>query len=89
MPEIENLRKKFEMWVLEYNSHFLSTNCREKLITYSNSAQKSQSRFINRDKLGIHRSIENNGSLVKVILGWATRLFGVFENVVFRNVNNL
>ena len=79
MPEIENLRKKFEMWVLEYNSHFLSTNCREKLITYSNSAQKSQSRWINSEKRERLGSIESNASLMKVILGWATRLFGVFE----------
>ena len=67
------------MWVSEYDSHFLSTNSREKLITDSNSAQKSQSRWINSEKGERHRSIENNGSLVKVIVGWATRLFGVFE----------
>ena len=66
---------------------FFSTNRREKLITDSNSAQKSQSRWINSKKGEILRSIENSASLVKVILGWATRLFGVFEKKNFRNVN--
>ena len=27
-------------------------------------------------------SIESNASLMKVILGWATRLFGVFEKKI-------
>ena len=68
------------MLVSEYNSHFFSTNRREKLITDSNSAQKSKFRCINSEKGERHRSIENkNESLVKVILGWATRLFCVFE----------
>ena len=66
------------MWVSEYNSHFLCTNRRETQITDSNSAQKSQSRWINGEKRERLRSIESNASLVKVILGWATRLFGVF-----------
>ena len=71
--------KKFEMWVAESDWHFLSTKRRQKLISDSNSAQKSQSRCINSEKLGKHLSIENNGSLVKMILGCATRLFCVFE----------
>ena len=67
------------MWVSEDNSYFLSTNRREKQITDSNSAQKSQSRWINSEKRERLGSIESNASLMKVILGWATRLFGVFE----------
>ena len=70
------------MWVSEYNSHFFSTNRREKLRSDSNSAQKSQSRWINSEKGERLRSIESNASLVKVILGWATRLFGVFEKKI-------